>query len=135
MTSAAAKGLENWHRVIENGSRPDELAAMIDDDAVFHSPVVHTPQRGQAIVTAYLAAAGQTLGNAEFRYVRTMTDGHDALLEFTTEMDGIHVNGIDLIRFDDYGKIVDFKVMVRPLKAVNKVWEQMGAELERMKGG
>ncbi|MDG5748089.1 nuclear transport factor 2 family protein [Qipengyuania sp. XHP0207] len=133
--SAATKGLENWHRVIENGSKAGELAAMIHPDAVFHSPVVHTPQHGQAIVTAYLAAAGQTLGNAEFRYVRTMTDGNDALLEFTTEMDGIHVNGIDLIRFDEDGKIVDFKVMVRPLKAVNKVWEQMGAELERMKAG
>ncbi len=133
--SAATKGLENWHRVLENGSKAEDLAAMIHPDAVFHSPVVHTPQRGQAIVTAYLAAAGQTLGNAEFRYVRTMTDGNDALLEFTTEMDGIHVNGIDLIRFDEDGKIVDFKVMVRPLKAVNKVWEQMGAALERMKAG
>ena len=129
----ARKGLDRWHRVIEEGSSPDALSAIIHPDAVFHSPVVHTPQRGRAIVVAYLAAAGQTLGNDSFAYVRELVDGENAMLEFTTEMDGIHVNGIDLIRFDADGLIVDFKVMVRPLKAVNKVWEQMGAMLERMK--
>ena len=133
--SSARTGLDNWHRVIKGGSKPEELAAMIHQDAVFHSPVVHTPQRGQAIVVAYLSAAGETLGNDSFEYIRELVDGDNAMLEFTTEMDGIHVNGIDLIRFDDEGKIVDFKVMVRPLKAVNKVWEQMAAELERMKAG
>ena len=133
--SSARTGLDNWHRVIEGGSKPEEIAAMIHEDAVFHSPVVHTPQRGQAIVVAYLSAAGETLGNDSFEYVRELVDGDNAMLEFKTEMDGIHVNGIDLIRFDDEGKIVDFKVMVRPLKAVNKVWEQMAAQLERMKAG
>ena len=133
--SSARTGLDNWHRVIGGGSKPQELAAMIHEDAVFHSPVVHTPQRGRAIVVAYLSAAGETLGNDSFGYVRELVDGENAMLEFTTEMDGIHVNGIDLIRFDDEGKIVDFKVMVRPLKAVNKVWEQMAAQLERMKAG
>ena len=109
------------------------IAAIIHEDAVFHSPVVHTPQQGRDLVVAYLAAAGQTLGNDSFEYVRELVDGDDAMLEFTTEMDGVHVNGIDLIRFDEHGKIVDFKVMVRPLKAVNKVWEQMAAMLEAMK--
>lgn len=127
------RGLINWHRVIEGGSGPQALAAIIREDAVFHSPVVHSPQRGRALVVAYLAAAGQTLGNASFRYVRELVDGENALLEFETEMDGIHVNGIDLIRFDADGLIADFKVMVRPLKAVNKVWEQMAAQLERAK--
>jgi hypothetical protein len=84
-------------------------------------------------VVAYLSAAGQTLGNDSFEYVRELVDGENAMIEFKTEMDGIEVNGIDLIRFDQDGMIVDFKVMVRPLKAVNKVWEQMGAMLERMK--
>ena len=128
---SAREGLAHWHRIIESGSKPEDLAGLLREDAVFHSPVVHTPQVGRAIVTAYLAAAGQTLGNASFRYVREMVDGENALLEFETEMDGIHVNGIDLIRFDADGKVVDFKVMVRPLKAVNKVWEQMAAQLER----
>ena len=128
---SAREGLESWHSVIEGGSQPQALAAIIREDAVFHSPVVHTPQSGRALVVAYLAAAGQTLGNASFRYVRELLDGDSAMLEFETEMDGIHVNGIDLIRFDDEGKIVDFKVMIRPLKAVNKVWEQMAAQLGR----
>lgn len=130
---SARDGLGRWHAVIEGGSDPSALAAIIREDAVFHSPVVHTPQRGRALVVAYLAAAGQTLGNASFRYVRELVDGDTALLEFETEMDGIHVNGIDLIRFDADGMIADFKVMVRPLKAVNKVWEQMAAQLERAK--
>lgn len=129
----ARTGINRWHEVLEGGSDPDALAAIISEDAVFHSPVVHTPQVGRALVVAYLAAAGQTLGNESFRYVREMIDGDDALLEFETEMDGIHVNGIDLIRFDADGMIKDFKVMVRPLKAVNKVWEQMAAQLERMR--
>ena len=128
----AIRGLERWHAAMEAGSAPETLAAMIDPDAVFHSPVVHTPQRGRALVTAYLAAAGQTLGNADFAYVRKLVDGDTAMLEFTTEMDGIHVNGVDIIRFDEEGHILDFKVMVRPLKAVNKVWEAMAAQLERM---
>lgn len=130
----AKTGLANWHAVIEGGSDPQALEASVREDAVFHSPVVHTPQRGRALVVAYLAAAGQTLGNSSFRYVRELVDGDNALLEFETEMDGIHVNGVDLIRFDADGMIQDFKVMVRPLKAVNKVWEQMAAQLERAKG-
>jgi hypothetical protein len=132
---SAEIGLKRWHEVIENGSTADDLAAIIHEDAVFHSPVVHTPQEGRAIVVAYLSAAGSTLGNDSFQYLRELVDGENAMLEFQTEMDGIHVNGIDLIRFDEDGMITDFKVMVRPLKAVNKVWEQMGAMLEKMKGG
>lgn len=128
---SATRRLPRWHAVMKGGNQPQALAAIIREDAVFHSPVVHTPQRGRAIVVAYLAAAGQTLGNASFRYVRELVDGENALLEFETEMDGIHVNGVDLIRFDEDGMIADFKVMVRPLKAVNKVWEQMAAQLER----
>lgn len=129
----AKAGLKRWHAVIEGGSDPLALAEIIRHDAVFHSPVVYTPQHGQAIVVAYLAAAGQTLGNDSFTYVRELVDGDNACLEFTTEMDGIHVNGVDLIRFDEDGMIADFKVMVRPLKAVNKVWEMMAAQLERQK--
>lgn len=131
--SGAAKGLQNWHRVIDAGSKPADLAEIIAEDAVFHSPVVHTPQVGRAITVAYLAAAGKTLGNDSFRYVREILDGNHLVLEFTTEMEGIQVNGIDMITFDDEGIIKDFKVMVRPLKAVNKVWEMMGRELERTK--
>lgn len=125
--------LARWHHVAENGSKPEQLAAIMREDAVFHSPVVHTPQKGRPIVVAYLSAASDTLGNASFRYVREVISGDTAVLEFITEMDGIAVNGIDMITFDEDGLIKDFKVMIRPLKAVNKVWEMMAAQLERQK--
>lgn len=102
---------------------------MIADAAVFHSPVVHSPQEGKAKVFAYLHAASQVLGNAEFRYVREMIDGEQACLEFATVIDGIHINGVDIIRFGEDGRIVDFKVMVRPMQGMNKLWELMGAML------
>lgn len=132
---SATKGLANWHRVLDGGNQPAALAEIIREDAVFHSPVVHTPQSGRAIVVAYLAAAGVVLNTDKFRYVRELQDGNDALLEFVTELDGIHINGVDIITFDEDGMIKDFKVMVRPLKAINKVWEMMGAQLERAKAG
>jgi hypothetical protein len=100
--------------VLEGGNQPGELAAIIREDAVFHSPVVHTPQRGRDIVVAYLAAAG-------------------VVLEFENEVEGIKINGVDIITFSDDGRLIThFKVMVRPLKAINKVWELMGAQLQRM---
>ena len=128
-------GLAAWHRVMAEGNPPEELAKILTEDAVFHSPVVHTPQVGKAKVIAYLAAAGQVFGapggHANFRYVRELVDGHEACLEFVAEVDGITVNGIDLIAFDANWKIRDFKVMVRPLKAINKLWELMAVQLEK----
>ncbi len=129
------QALARWHEVAQGGSKPDQLAAIMREDAVFHSPVVHTPQEGRPIVIAYLSAAGQTIGNDSFTYVREVVSGDTAVLEFTTEMDGIHVNGVDMISFDEDGLIKDFKVMVRPLKAINKVWEMMGAQLEKANSG
>ena len=123
-------GLAAWHRYMHTGDT-DLLADLIAPDAVFHSPVVHTPQVGHAKVLMYLYAAGQVFANTGFTYVRELVDGQEALLEFTAMVDGIHVNGIDLIRFDLEGKIIDFKVMVRPLKAMNKLWEMMAATLEK----
>ena len=131
----AHKGLELWHQVLSQGNRPADLAAIIHEDAVFHSPVVHTPQQGRAIVVAYLAAAGVVFNTDKFRYVREFSEGNQALLEFVTELDGVQINGVDIITFDDDGMIMDFKVMVRPLKAINKVWETMGAQLEKAKAG
>lgn len=131
----AHRGLDNWHRVLAGGNRPEDLAAIVREDAVFHSPVVHTPQQGRAKVVGYLAAAGVVLNTDKFRYVREFGEGNQALLEFVTELDGIHINGVDIITFDDDGMIADFKVMVRPLKAINKVWELMGAQLEQASVG
>lgn len=129
-------GLAAWHRVMAEGNPPDELAKILAAEAVFHSPVVHTPQIGKEKVIAYLAAAGQVLGapggHANFRYVRELADGHEACLEFVAEIDGIEINGIDLISFDRDWLIRDFKVMVRPLKAIGKLRELMAAELEKV---
>lgn len=124
------QNLDRWHAYMESGSDPALLDAMLADDAVFHSPVVHTPQVGKSVVMAYLVAASHTLGNHSFHYVRELVDGDEMVLEFVTEMDGITVNGVDIIRWNDAGQITDFKVMVRPLKAINKVWEMMAAQLQ-----
>ena len=128
--SAAHNGVAAWHAYMASGGDADLLAAQLADDCVFHSPVVHTPQAGKAKVMLYLLSAAKVLGNDSFSYVREIVDGNDALLEFTCEIDGIKINGIDLIQFDDAGKIKDFKVMVRPLKAVNKLWEMMAGQLQ-----
>lgn len=121
--------LARWHAYMEGGSDPALLADLLAEDAVFHSPVVHTPQAGKAVVMAYLVAASHVLGNDSFHYVRKLVDGDEMMLEFVTELDGIAINGVDIIRWNADGKITDFKVMVRPLKAINKVWEMMAAQL------
>jgi SnoaL-like domain len=108
---------------------PAALRAMIAPNAVFHSPVVHTPQEGTEKVFAYLWAAAEVLGNESFSYARELIDGDQACLEFTCVLNGVQVNGIDLIRWNADGQITDFKVMVRPLKAMNAVWEAMAAQL------
>lgn len=129
----AHTGLAKWHAYMEHGGDPALLADLLAEDAVFHSPVVHTPQQGKTIVMAYLVAASHVLGNDKFHYVRELVDGDEMMLEFVTELDGMHINGVDIIHFNEDGKISYFKVMVRPLKAVNKVWEMMGAQLQAAK--
>lgn len=123
-------GLAAWHRAVAAGSPEELLSELIAEDAVFHSPVVHTPQVGRAKVMLYLGAAGQVFADTGFTYVRELVDGPEACLEFTATIDGIEVNGIDLIRFDLEGRIVDFKVMVRPLKAINMLWQKMAESLQ-----
>jgi hypothetical protein len=126
--------IDAWHALVRSRDMA-ALRSLLADDVVFHSPVVHTPQRGKAITTQYLAGAMQVLNNASFRYEREIIGPGDALLEFSTEIDGIQINGIDLIRWNDAGQITDFKVMVRPLKAVNLLHQKMGAMLERLRQG
>lgn len=132
---SARDNLKVWHDHFEDKNGTG-LRDQIADNAVFHSPVVHTPQSGKPLVVAYLSAADVVLANDSFRYVREIVDETEnmAMLEFELELDGIQVNGVDIISWNDEGKIQDFKVMVRPLKAINKVWEEMGKMLEKMKG-
>ncbi len=121
--------LEAWHRLVDSRD-PSGLSDLLADDAVFHSPVVHTPQRGKRLAAGYLEAAFQVFFNPSFRYVREIVGESDAMLEFETEIDGILVNGVDMIRWNDAGRIVDFKVMLRPLKAINLIHQKMAAMLQ-----
>lgn len=132
MTHPAA--LAQWHHLVQTHDSAG-LWALLAEDAVFHSPVVHTPQVGRPIVSAYLTAAFQVFFNDSFRYVReTVADDH-AVLEFSVTLDGIEVNGVDIISWNADGRITQFKVMLRPLKAVNLIHQRMGEMLAARKGG
>ena len=141
------KTIANWHAVIR-GDLPGGLDELLAEDCVFYSPVVFTPQRGKEMTKVYLNAAsatfappseaksGETSGGAEkggFRYVREVLSGHDAVLEFETEMGGKYVNGVDMIRCNDEGKIVECKVLIRPLQAINMLHQKMARMLDEMK--
>jgi len=121
--------LDTWHELVQTRNAKG-LRDLLADDVVFHSPVVHTPQAGKAVTTQYLAAAFQVFFNASFRYVREVVGSHDAVLEFQVEIEGITVNGVDMIRWNDAGRITDFKVMIRPLKAINLIHQKMAAMLQ-----
>ena len=123
--------IERWHRIALE-RRPEELAGMLAADAVFESPVVHTPQKGRAIVEAYLRGALEVLNTEHFRYGEEWYSEKSAVLEFFSEIDGITINGVDIISWNDEGLITHFKVMVRPLKAINTLHQKMGEYLVRV---
>jgi hypothetical protein len=121
--------LRNWHKVVVSRDRL-VLHDLLHQDVVFHSPVVHTPQVGRAICLQYLMGAMTVLNTNQFKYLREIVGQREALLEFSTEIDGIQINGIDLISWDCNQQITDFKVMLRPLKAVNMVHQKMAVLLQ-----
>ncbi|HYB98853.1 MAG TPA: nuclear transport factor 2 family protein [Candidatus Limnocylindrales bacterium] len=127
--STHASTVERWHDLLRSGDLT-ALDGLLAENAVFHSPVVHTPQRGKALVTMYLSAAAQVLLSSNFRYVREVIGPRDAVLEFEAEIDGIHINGVDMFHWNEDGRIDDFKVMIRPLKAVNLLHGLMKEMLE-----
>ena len=133
-----------WH-VFLSGGLPGGLDDLLDDDVVFYSPIVFTPQRGREITSLYLHAAGQTFAGrnsvssewdpdsgARFHYTKSVIGDDTAVLEFETTMAGKYVNGVDIIRCNDEGRIIEFRVMIRPLPAVNLVHQQMAAMLDSM---
>ena len=121
--------IKDWHQAVEKRD-VQRLDGLLADDAVFFSPVVHTPQVGKAITRKYLAAAFQVFFNQSFRYVRELRGERDAVLEFEVTLDGIQVNGVDMIKWNGAGKMTEFKVMLRPLKAVNLIHEKMAEMLQ-----
>ena len=137
--------IESWHEVMKSGGKGAsvKLDELLHDDVVFYSPVVFTPQRGKEITKLYLSAASGVFStdkksntekkDSKFKYVKEVINGNTACLEFETEMNGIYVNGIDLITWDENNKITEFKVLIRPLQAVNTLHEMMGRMLEKLK--
>jgi hypothetical protein len=123
-------GLAKWYGFVTSHD-PAALWDLLHPDVVFESPVVHTPQRGRDIAFKYLASAEKVLGGPGFRYVGEWTSDTGAVLEFVNEIDGITINGIDMITFDAQDRITHFKVMVRPLKAINLLHRLMGEQLAR----
>ena len=123
--------VEQWYAYMKSHDHA-ALADMLDDDVVFESPVVFTPQRGKAITLKYLGSAGKVLGGEGFTYVGEWRSANGVVLEFNNIINGIAIDGVDIITWNDAGKIINFKVMVRPLKAVNMLHQMMAAQLETM---
>ena len=140
--------IERWHQNLR-GALPGGLDELLADDVVFYSPVVFTPQRGKDVTKLYLGAAFSTLAapsessgpstpagsvgsTPRFRYTKEVLAGDTAVLEFETTIGGKYVNGVDIIRCDADGKIVEFRVMVRPLQAITVLHEQMRSLLEQI---
>jgi len=127
--------LDRWHDYIKSHDQK-ALWDLLHPDAVFESPVVHTPQRGRDITFKYLASAGTVLGGPGFKYLGEWRSANGAVLEFENTIDGITINGVDIITFSDDGShIVHFKVMVRPLKAMNLLHRLMGEQLMKQSAG
>lgn len=130
--------LHRWHDYAsgkltdqpDSGQADNVLADLLADEVVFHSPVVHTPQQGKAITHQYLSAAMAVFSEGPFEYLNEWHSDDGAVLEFQAELNGIVINGADMIRWNEKGEIIEFKVMVRPLKAVNMLHQMMGAALE-----
>ena len=121
--------IATWHELVQSRNT-EGLGSLLAEDVVFHSPVVYTPQVGKAVTTQYLSAAFHVFFNESFRYVREVVGPHDAVLEFQVEIDGIGVNGVDIVKWNDAHRIVEFKVMIRPLKAINLIHQKMAAMLQ-----
>ena len=126
---ATAATIERWHQIVKSKDAIG-LAAILSEDAVFESPVVHTPQLGKAITLNYLMAALQVLNNDSFKYLNEWQGPQSAVLEFQSNIEGVIVNGVDIINWNEAGLITHFKVMVRPLKAMNKLHEMMARMLQ-----
>jgi hypothetical protein len=132
-----------WHAYL-SGELPGGLDDLLDDDVVFYSPIVFTPQRGKKTTSLYLQAAGQTFAGSDssskrdpdsderFHYTKSVIGRDTAVLEFETTMEGKYVNGVDIIRCNEEGRIIEFRVMIRPLQAVSLVHQQMAAMLDSM---
>lgn len=136
------ENMKNWHLQLK-GEFPGGLDDLLAEDCTFFSPIVFSPQRGKDLTKLYLNAAGNTFSggdkdrapgsaNSSFKYTKEILSGNHAVLEFESEINGKYINGVDIITWNDEGKIIEFKVMIRPLQAINMMHEKMKAMLEKM---
>ncbi|MDE0884830.1 MAG: nuclear transport factor 2 family protein [Myxococcota bacterium] len=140
--------IEKWHKYLK-GQLPGGLDEILDENVTFHSPVVYTPQEGREITKLYLSAAAGTFGgdpgeegaisaegddsrSGSFRYTKQVLSGNQAVLEFESKVGGKYVNGVDIIECNDEGKAIEFRVMIRPLQAVNMIHQQMASMLKKI---
>ena len=132
MRRTKVETITKWHEVV-NTKNYELLDEILDKNVVFYSPVVFTPQKGKEITKIYLSAAAEVFQGNSFSYVRELIKENEASLEFELELDGIKVNGVDLITWNDDKRIIEFKVFIRPLQAVNALHKEMGTLLENLK--
>lgn len=124
--------IEHWHKILKSGD-PNGLDDLIADECMFWSPAIHKPQEGKAMTKFYLSGAFHVLVPNNFHYVREVIGEQDAVLEFKAEIDGITINGVDMITWNEDNKITDFKVMIRPYSGLEKLKEKMAELLAKMK--
>lgn len=123
--------IERWHAFLAGGHDPAALDALLADDVVFYSPAVFSPQEGRAKTAMYLSAAAKVFGGTDFHYVGEWFAEGSAVLEFAATIDGIYVNGVDMIEWNDDERIVSFKVMMRPFKGLQAIMPRMAELLQQ----
>ena len=123
--------LEDCHKVVDTRDLK-LLKSMLDKDAVFYSPLLYKPKKGKAMVAGFLMAAAEMFGETGFHYIKEIQGSNEAVLEFNAVIDGIEIDGVDIITWNDEGKITEFKVMIRPFSAIEKVGEKMKGLLDGM---
>jgi len=132
MSSEKPHVLTRWYDYMENHNF-DVLDELLAEEVVFHSPVVHTPQKGKKITKIYLMAAEKVLGGSAFKYTKEIIGNQQFMLEFTNVIDGVIINGVDIVTYNEDNQITEFKVMVRPLQGMQKLHQKMMEMLENFK--
>jgi len=124
----AAESLNRWHEMIRTGNL-EALPELLDSKAVFRSPMAHTPYPGAPVVSMILNTVFNVLEDFKYHRELATADGLNVVLEFSARVGSKELKGIDMIRFDEQGKIVEFEVMVRPLSGLQALGEEMGRRL------
>ena len=125
------QALAGWREYV-NTRDDGALRSVLHPEVVFESPIAHTPQKGRELTRKYLRSAVTVLGGPKFRFTEEWRNETGAVLELETEIEGIKINGVDIITLDDDGRLITrFKVMVRPLEAIKLLQRLMGEQLAK----